>query len=168
MRKFSDGKGPRHYGVCSNFLNDVEVGEEVCVFIRRYIEDLHIFHILTIFHFRAPNFHLPEDLTKPIIVVGPGTGIAPFKGFWEHRLMLSTQNYKLGKMLLFFGCRTKELDLYINEKAEMVSKRIIDKTFLALSREPNKSKVRKVCRTFYMQVEYINQYKNLVAIGDSS
>ncbi|XP_044753719.1 nitric oxide synthase, salivary gland isoform X3 [Coccinella septempunctata] len=119
-----DGTGPRHYGVCSNFLNEIKVGEEVWVFIRR-----------------APNFHLPEDLSKPIIVVGPGTGIAPFKGFWEHRHMLSLDNHKLGKMLLFFGCRTKELDLYRDEKADAVARRIIDKTFLALSREPGRPKM---------------------------
>ncbi|KAL3268496.1 hypothetical protein HHI36_007608 [Cryptolaemus montrouzieri] len=119
-----DGKGPRHYGVCSNFLKDVAIDQEVCVFIRR-----------------APGFYLPEKLTKPIIVVGPGTGIAPFRGYWQHRLILHERSQQLGKMLLFFGCRTKELDLYQEEKQEMVSKKIIDKTFLALSREPSQSKM---------------------------
>ncbi|KAK9877354.1 hypothetical protein WA026_017750 [Henosepilachna vigintioctopunctata] len=119
-----DGKGPRHYGVCSNFLNDIQVGQDVCVFIRK-----------------APSFRLPENSMKPVIVVGPGTGIAPFRGFWQHRHMLSRQNHSLGKMLLFFGCRTKELDLYKEEKAQMVCEKVIDKTFLALSRESNRPKM---------------------------
>ena len=34
---------------------------------------------------RAPSFHLPEDQTLPVIMVGPGTGIAPFRSFWQQR-----------------------------------------------------------------------------------
>ena len=34
---------------------------------------------------RAQTFHLPEDSTLPVIMVGPGTGIAPFRSFWQQR-----------------------------------------------------------------------------------
>ena len=34
---FSEGSGPYHYGVCSNYLNDIKLGEDVYVFIRRFV-----------------------------------------------------------------------------------------------------------------------------------
>ncbi|KAJ8975786.1 hypothetical protein NQ317_005168 [Molorchus minor] len=115
-----DGEGPMHYGVCSNYLQNISVDEEVYVFVRS-----------------APNFHLPSDPIKPVILVGPGTGIAPFRSFWQQRYYQLKQRQQLGKMWLFFGCRTKDMDLYKDEKAEMLKDGVLDRVFLALSREPD-------------------------------
>ena len=41
--------------------------------------------LLLFYYYRAPAFRLPEDGTRPIILVGPGTGIAPFRSFWQQR-----------------------------------------------------------------------------------
>lgn len=49
----------------------------------------------------------PEDKT-PIIMVGPGTGIAAFRSFIQHR----SATKSAGKMTLFFGCRSKDSDYY--------------------------------------------------------
>ncbi|KAL0272500.1 UNVERIFIED_CONTAM: hypothetical protein PYX00_005440 [Menopon gallinae] len=118
------GKGPLHYGVCSNYLNDVNVNDSLYIFIRS-----------------APQFHLPNDAEKPLILVGPGTGIAPFRGFWHHRNEeMKDGEANFGSTWLFFGCRNRYLDLYKDEKADMVKKGVMEKTFLALSREPNISK----------------------------
>lgn len=81
---------------------------------------------------------------KPVILVGPGTGIAPFRSFWQQRCVQLQNNTKIGKMWLFFGCRSKALDLYREEKEEMLQLGVITKAFLALSREPNAPKVNGV------------------------
>lgn len=91
---------------------------------------------------------MPKDSTKPVILVGPGTGIAPFRGFWQHRLAQLMTKRQLGKMWLFFGCRQKELDLYRSEKADMLNKKVLDRVFLALSREPDLKKVRELSKLF--------------------
>ncbi|KAJ0180348.1 hypothetical protein K1T71_003752 [Dendrolimus kikuchii] len=115
-----DGEGPIHYGVCSNYLMDRKPGDEVYLFIRS-----------------APNFHLPQDLSVPLILIGPGTGIAPFRGFWHHRkaLLNSRTRQTAGPVWLFFGCRTRTMDLYREEKEQAIKDGVLSKVFLALSRE---------------------------------
>lgn len=103
--------------------------------------------MVIVFFCSAQSFYLPQDPMKSVILVGPGTGIAPFRAFWQQRYAEKRQNKKMGKMWLFFGCRQKEMDLFREEKAAMVDKKVLDKVFLALSREPNTPKVTFVCST---------------------
>lgn len=88
--------------------------------------------------YRAPSFHMPKDLSAPLIMVGPGSGIAPFRGFWHHRRAqieaLESDAQKPGPMWLFFGCRHSEMDLYEEEKEQAVSDGVLTNSFLALSR----------------------------------
>ncbi|XP_064452944.1 methionine synthase reductase isoform X2 [Mirounga angustirostris] len=68
---------------------------------------------------RTTNFfHLPSDPSAPIIMVGPGTGIAPFIGFLQHREKLQEQHPDghFGAMWLFFGCRHKDRDYLFREE----------------------------------------------------
>ncbi|KAL1783770.1 methionine synthase reductase [Sigmodon hispidus] len=64
------------------------------------------------------SFHLPDDPSAPIIMVGPGTGVAPFVGFLQHREKLQEQdpNGNFGAMWLFFGCRHKDRDYLFREE----------------------------------------------------
>jgi len=47
----------------------------------------------------------------------------------------------MGRTMLFFGCQYKSMDLYKADKMEMIKEGVLDKTYLALSREPSIPKV---------------------------
>ncbi|XP_072944441.1 nitric oxide synthase-like [Epargyreus clarus] len=117
--KTENGEGSTHYGVCSTYLQSLKAGDELLVFIRQ-----------------APSFHMPKDISAPLIMVGPGSGIAPFRGFWNHRReQLKTSKSKAGPMWLFFGCRYKTMDLYKEEKEQALEEGVLTKAMVALSRE---------------------------------
>ena len=88
-------------GVCSTFMADrIKAGDKVKVFVHT-----------------NKNFRLPEDGNTPIIMVGPGTGIAPFRAFWQQRVA----DNATGPMWLFFGNPYKATDgCYEDEIAPLV------------------------------------------------
>lgn len=113
----------------------------------------------------APSFHMPKDLAAPLILVGPGTGIAPFRGFWHHRSQqakMDTKGKKLGNVILFFGCRNRGLDLYKDEKEKAISEGVLSQSLIAYSREDNIDKV-SIPTNLYLP----NSYRNLNFIGNS-
>ncbi|KAM5329376.1 methionine synthase reductase isoform 1-T2 [Glossophaga mutica] len=73
----------------------------------------------------ANSFHLPSDPAVPIVMVGPGTGIAPFMGFLQHREKLQEQHpdVHFGATWLFFGCRHQDRDYLFREELRHFQKR---------------------------------------------
>lgn len=59
---------------------------------------------------RHSNFRLPSDTSKPVIMVGPGTGVAPFRAFVQKRAELARKGENIGPTVLFYGCRKSTED----------------------------------------------------------
>jgi len=64
----------------------------------------------------AIPFRPPENAQTPMIMVGAGTGLAPFRGFIQDRAALQADGVPIGRSLLFFGCRDSRSDLLYPEE----------------------------------------------------
>ena len=111
------GKG-EFKGTCSNYLAELKPGERFQAVVRE----------------PTANFRLPEDPSKPIIMVGPGTGIAPFRGFLQQRDRLQRSGTALGQALLFFGCRHPDHDYLYRDELADYDRRGVVSVYAAFSR----------------------------------
>ncbi|KAL1006644.1 hypothetical protein UPYG_G00074840 [Umbra pygmaea] len=66
------------------------------------------------------SFRLPSDLSKPLIMIGPGTGVAPFVGFLQQREKEREEHpeVEFGETWLFFGCRHRDKDFLFREELQ--------------------------------------------------
>ncbi|MDV7142130.1 flavodoxin domain-containing protein [Tropicimonas sp. TH_r6] len=81
---------------------------------------------------RSAHFHLPDDDTRPLIMIGPGTGIAPFRAFLEDRAARGST----GKNWLFFGDQHEACDyLYRDQIEDWRDSGVLTRTSLAWSRD---------------------------------
>jgi cytochrome P450/NADPH-cytochrome P450 reductase len=95
----SSGRGV-YKGICSNYLAGRRAGDTIHATVRE----------------TKAGFRLPDDPSVPIIMIGPGTGLAPFRGFLQERAALKAKGAALGPAMLFFGCRHPDQDfLYADE-----------------------------------------------------
>ncbi|MEM8951749.1 MAG: sulfite reductase [NADPH] flavoprotein alpha-component, partial [Pseudomonadota bacterium] len=103
-------------GVASTFLADRhKVGDQLKVYVKS-----------------NKNFRLPEDPDRPVIMVGPGTGVAPFRAFLQERQATAAA----GRNWLFFGDRTYTHDfLYQLDWQDFEKDGVLDRIDVAFSRD---------------------------------
>ncbi|BFV61072.1 bifunctional nitrate reductase/sulfite reductase flavoprotein subunit alpha [Kitasatospora sp. CMC57] len=95
--RYTNDLGRERKGVCSTYLADCADDGPVQVFVQR-----------------SPHFRPPTDSATPMIMVGPGTGVAPFIGFLEDRRARG----HTGPNWLFFGEQREATDFYYREELE--------------------------------------------------
>ncbi|XP_062329842.1 P450 (cytochrome) oxidoreductase b [Osmerus eperlanus] len=87
-------------------------------------------------YIRKSQFRLPFKASNPVVMVGPGTGIAPFMGFIQERGWLIEQGKELGETVLYFGCRHKNEDYIYQEELEEAEKTgVLSQLNIAFSRD---------------------------------
>ena len=112
--------GKKRLGVCSDFLFDRSPVNELTVPV--YLN-------------RTKDFRLPADKNLPIIMIGPGTGIAPFRAFMQERIAQKAT----GEHWLFFGDWNRATDFYYEEFWKELEANGTLRLDLAFSRDqPNK------------------------------
>jgi len=116
--RFETHNRTRH-GVCSVQCSErLEAGDKLPVYINV-----------------NPNFRMPEDPNTPMIMVGPGTGVAPFRAFLEEREESGAE----GKNWLFFGDRRFRTDfLYQTDWQRWLKEGVLTRMHVAFSRDTNK------------------------------
>ncbi|KAK5008981.1 hypothetical protein LTR39_005038 [Cryomyces antarcticus] len=123
-------------------------------------------------HIRHSNFKLPSDPSTPIIMVGPGTGVAPFRGFVQERAAQAKAGENVGKTILFFGCRKKMEDFIYENEWEEYKEALGDKFELvvAFSRDgPQKVYVQHKLKEYAEEVNNLLQQKAFFYVcGDAA
>jgi sulfite reductase alpha subunit-like flavoprotein/flavin-dependent dehydrogenase len=106
-------------GVASTYLIDrLQIGSTVDVFVQRNPE------------FRLPAPQQQQSQESPKLMIGPGTGVAPFRAFWRHEMWQNTNN-----STLYFGCKYEKGDFLYEE--EMKSETFPYRVRTAFSRDQN-------------------------------
>lgn len=119
--------GKPFYGVASNYLASLRPGDRMQVATRRTAKQ---------------TFRLPLDAENtPLLMMGAGTGLAPFRGFIEQRAiqLQARPDTKLAPAYLFFGCRYSERDSLYSDLMHKWEGIGAVKIFYSYSREPEKS-----------------------------
>ncbi|EGG23834.1 NADPH-cytochrome-P450 oxidoreductase [Cavenderia fasciculata] len=110
--------GSERIGVASTHMSDrLKIGDQCSIFVNN-----------------NPDFRLPSDPSTPIIMIGPGTGIAPFVAFIQERVKIGAT----GENHLYFGSRSSKIDYLYKDVLESYANDNIIKLNTAFSRETDK------------------------------
>ena len=142
--------GRTRLGVCSTWLSSrVEPGDKAKIYVQK-----------------AKNFALPNDPAKPVIMIGPGTGIAPFRAFLQERQLTNAA----GRNWLFFGHQRRDYDFfYEDELTAMRASGLLTRLTLAWSRDAKEKiyvqhRMRDVGRDIW---SWINDGAHIYVCGDA-
>jgi cytochrome P450 / NADPH-cytochrome P450 reductase len=111
-------------GACSNFLRPQRKGEVVFAFVKD----------------TKSAFRLPADPSVPVIMIGPGTGLAPFRGFLQERAALRAKGTPVGPAELFFGCRRPDQDFIYADELRTFAADDLTRLHVAFSRAEGQQK----------------------------
>ncbi|MBI1765216.1 MAG: cytochrome P450 [Acidobacteria bacterium] len=111
-------------GVCTNYLRAQTEGGVLYAFVKD----------------TKSAFRLPADPATPIVMIGPGTGLAPFRGFLQERAALKAAGQTVGPALLFFGCRHPQQDFLYEDELHAFEAQGVVQLITAFSREAGKPK----------------------------
>jgi cytochrome P450/NADPH-cytochrome P450 reductase len=143
-------------GVCSSYLESNAPNSTVFAFVRE----------------PTIAFRPPDDPQLPMIMIGAGTGLAPFRGFLQERAAQHANGVPVATSLLFFGCRTSEDDyLYRDELRRYEADRVV-KVDAVFSREGD-SQRRYVQDAIVQRADEVwdlidNQNANIYVCGNAN
>jgi len=106
-----------HRGFASGYMQNVAPGDQVFGYVRR----------------PNPPFAPPADPSVPMILIGPGTGFAPLRGFIQERAAQKSAGEDVATSLLFFGCRHPDHDWFCRDEIEGWAKDGVIDPYLAFS-----------------------------------
>lgn len=150
--KPSNGPNPAFKGVATNFILALAARfqaqqqlKPVCVITTHKVEGPRQQWLkpTLLVNIRRSNFKLPRDASVPIIMVGPGTGVAPFRGFVQSRAQHCAEGKPVGRTVLFYGCRRSDDDFLYRSEWESYKTAMTSDVFsmhVAFSREHGKPK----------------------------
>ena len=140
----------KRFGLASTFLAErINPGDQLKVYIQK-----------------AHGFALPQDPATPIVMIGPGTGIAPFRAFLHERQAINAP----GRNWLFFGHQRRDCDFfYEDELTTMKSAGLLTRLTLAWSRDAKEKiyvqhRMREVGRDLWA---WINDGAHIYVCGDA-
>lgn len=113
-----------YLGACSNFLRGQRKGDALYAFVKD----------------TKSSFRLPADPRTPVILIGPGTGLAPFRGFLQERQALKSKGETVGPGVLYFGCRRPDQDFIYADELKAFDAAGLATLKVAFSRAPDQPK----------------------------
>ena len=120
-------KWRRRYGVCTRYIASLKAGQQLNIGMQPGYLDVQ-----------------PQEIEKPVVMIGPGTGVAPMRSMIYQRLLWVAQTgyweqcLRLHGDILIFGCRNQYGDYFFKDEWDDLARTEGLKVLTAFSREKNK------------------------------